>query len=95
MVTTYTITLFFGRNHMLDPGGVVPADWLKLVEAANLLGMYPGTLYRRWRYGQLPDGTCVKVDNTLYFNRGELEQIRDSQTAARNQRNSAKSHGRV
>ena len=80
---------------MTEPNGAVSTNWLKLVAAAELIGVYPGTLYRRWRYGQLPEGTCVKVDNTLYFNRGELEQIRDTQTAAKNQRSSAKSHGRV
>ena len=75
--------------------GPIGHDWLKLVEAADLIGVYPGTLYRWWRYGRLSDTVCVKADNTLYFNRGELEKIRDTQTAAKNQRSSAQSNGRV
>ena len=78
---------------MLEPNGIVRADWLKLVEAADLLGLYPGSLYRRWRYGQFPDGACVKVDNTLYFNRDELEQIRSTRTPTRKQRRGSDSHG--
>lgn len=64
---------------MLEPSGVLRTNWLKLVEASRFLGVYPGTLYRRWRYGQLPEGVCVKVDNTLYFNRDALELILDSE----------------
>ena len=52
------------------------SEWLKLVEAASLVGVYPGTLYRWWRYGQLPEGCCIKVDNTLYFQRNALEPLR-------------------
>ena len=71
---------------MLDPNGIVRTDWPKLVEAADLLGMYPGSLYRRWRYGQLPEGVCVKIDNTLYFNRAELERIRSTSKSTKGQR---------
>lgn len=78
---------------MFDSRGVVSTDWLKLVEAAKFLDLYPGSLYRRWRYGQLPEGACVKVDNTLYFNREELNQIRNTQTATRKQRRSPKPRG--
>ena len=78
---------------MLEPGGVVRADWLKLVEAANVLGIYPGTLYRRWRFGQLPEGVCVKVDNTLYFNRDALERIRKTQDTSLKQWRGSKSDG--
>ena len=72
---------------MSETSGPIGSDWLKLVAAANFLGVYPGTLYRRWRYGHLPEGVCVKQDNTLYFNRDALELIRDprrSQSAVGN-----------
>ena len=49
--------------------------WIKLVDAALFLGIYPGTLYRRWRYRQLPEGACKKVGNTLYFRRSILESM--------------------
>ena len=71
--------------------GPIKSDWIKLVAAADLLGVYPGTLYRWWRYGQLPDGACVKVDNTLYFNRDAMEQIRSTQSTAKVHQGSSKS----
>ena len=77
---------------MLEPSGVVRTNWLKLVEAARFLGVYPGTLYRRWRYGQLPEGVCVKVDNTLYFDRDALERIRSTPAATKGQQRRTKSH---
>ena len=52
------------------------SEWLKLVEAASLVGVYPGTLYRWWRYGRLPQECCIKVGNTLYFERSTLEPLR-------------------
>ena len=60
---------------MQENAGPVDRGWIKLVEAARIIGVYPGTLYRWWRYGQLPEAVCLKVDNTLYFNRGELGHI--------------------
>lgn len=54
------------------------SDWLKLVDAAQFLGIYPGTLYRRWRYRQLPQGACKKVDNVLYFDRRTLLTMLES-----------------
>ena len=54
-------------------------DWVKLVEGASILGVYPGTLYRRWRYKQIPTDACKKVDNVLYFKRAALEAMRDAQ----------------
>ena len=77
---------------MLDPNSVLRTDWLKLVEAARFLSVYPGILYRRWRYGQLPEGACVKVDNTLFFNRDALEQIRSAKATTKTQQPSMKSH---
>ena len=53
-------------------------EWLKLVDAAIFLGVYPGTLYRRYRYRQLPDGACKMVENTLFFNMHVLESMRGS-----------------
>ena len=53
------------------------SEWIKLVPAAQILGIYPGTLYRRYRYGQLPEGSCKKIDNILYFNTELLESKRD------------------
>ena len=76
---------------MLEPGGVLRSDWLKLVPAAEIVGVYPGTLYRRWRYGQLPEGACVKLDNTLYFNREALERIRSTKSANQDHQRSMES----
>jgi hypothetical protein len=74
------ITIFYCQEkEMSEISGPIGSDWLKLVAAANFLGVYPGTLYRRWRYGRLPEGVCIKQDNTLYFNRDALESIRDPQ----------------
>ena len=73
--------------------GPIGRDWLKLVPAAELIGVYPGTLYRWWRYGQLPDDGCVKLDNTLYFNRDALERIRSTKTGTRVHQRSMNSHG--
>jgi len=53
-------------------------DWVKLVDGASILGVYPGTLYRRWRYRQFPADACRKVENVLYFNRRVLESMRES-----------------
>ncbi len=53
-------------------------DSFKLVDAAIYLGVYPGTLYRRYRYKQLPDGACRKIDGTLYFDRHVLESMRET-----------------
>ena len=66
------------RTKMLDEVETQQSDWLKLVDAAAFLGVYPGTLYRRWRYRQLPEGACKKVDNVLYFNRQLLDCTRRS-----------------
>ena len=68
------------------------AEWLKLVDAAQFLGVYPGTLYRWHRYRQLPEGACVKLDNTLYFNRYALEQIRITEATTGIQDLGNKSH---
>ena len=76
---------------MSEISGPIGRDWLKLVAAANYLGVYPGTLYRRWRYGHLPEGVCVKQDNTLYFNRDALELIREPQKSQSAVRNSGES----
>ena len=54
-------------------------DWVKLVEGASILGVYPGTLYRRWRYRQIPTDACKKVENVLYFKRDVLEAMPDAQ----------------
>ena len=77
---------------MIKPNGAVSTNWLKLVAAAAFIGVYPGTLYRHWRYGQRPEGTCVKGNNTLYFNRGELKQIQITNTAAKGQLRRRKSN---
>lgn len=53
-------------------------DWVKLVEGASVLGVYPGTLYRRWRYRQLPPDACRKIDGVLYFRLEILEALRDA-----------------
>ena len=76
---------------MYEKLGPLSNDWLKLVAAADLLGVYPGTLYRRWRYEQLPNGVCVKLENTLYFNRDALELIREPQRSQCAVRNSGES----
>ena len=55
-------------------------DWVKLVEGASILNVYPGTLYRRWRYRQFPSEACRKIDGVLYFERATLEAIRDAQS---------------
>ena len=52
-----------------------PQHWLKLVDAAIVIGVSPGTLYRRWRYRQPPESMCRKVDNVLYFNREMLQSL--------------------
>ena len=56
------------------------ADWVKLVEGASILGVYPGTLYRRWRYKQFPPDACRKVDGVLYFKRETLQAMRGVQS---------------
>lgn len=60
---------------MADFANPVGNGWLKLVAAADVVGVYPGTLYRWWHYRKLPEGVCVKVGNTLFFNERELKRF--------------------
>ena len=54
------------------PGPSIAPGWLKLVPAARLIGVYPGSLNRWWSHGIMPESVAVKYDGVLYFHRDNL-----------------------
>ena len=52
---------------------------VRLVEAAEFLGIHPESLKRKQNYGELPDGACQKVGRILLFNLELLRPLREAE----------------
>lgn len=50
-------------------------NWQPLAPSAKVIGIHPESLRRKYRYGELPDGSVQKVGRILYFDIEKLKHM--------------------